>query len=69
MEVEQGRGAMENVQIVVGSNSYEKVKTFKYLGSLLTKISALFTWKQHVGQDEKFVLLFNPSSFDLSTCL
>ena len=30
------RGMMANEHITVGSNSYEKVKTFKYLGSLVT---------------------------------
>ena len=29
-------GMMANEGIAVGSNSYEKVKTFKYLSSLLT---------------------------------
>ena len=30
------RGMITNAHIKIGSNSYEKVKTFKYLGSLLT---------------------------------
>ena len=34
MEVECHRGMMENEHIAIGSNSYVKVKTFKYLGSL-----------------------------------
>ena len=29
-------GMIANVHIKIGSNFYEKVKTFKYLGSLLT---------------------------------
>ena len=34
--VERQQVFMANEDITVGSNSYEKVKTFKYLGSLLT---------------------------------
>ena len=34
MEIGRHRGMIENAYI--GSNSYEKVKTYKYLGSLLT---------------------------------
>jgi hypothetical protein len=30
-----------NEHIVVGSNSYEKVKTFKYFGSLLTNQNSI----------------------------
>ena len=36
MELGLRRGIMANDHITVGSNSYEIVKTFKYLGSLLT---------------------------------
>ena len=36
MEVGHRRAMIANEHIVVGSNLYEKVKTFKYLGSLLT---------------------------------
>ena len=36
MEVGRHRGIMANKHIRIGSNSYEKVKTFKYLGYLLT---------------------------------
>jgi hypothetical protein len=32
---------METEHIAVGSNSYEKVKTFKYLGSLLTNQNSI----------------------------
>ena len=34
MEVECHRGMMTNVNVIIDSNSYEKVETFKYLGSL-----------------------------------
>ena len=36
MEIGRHRGMMPNSHIKIGSNSYEKVKTFKYLGSLVT---------------------------------
>ena len=37
MEIGRHRGMIANEHhIKIGSNSYEKVKTFKYLGSLLT---------------------------------
>jgi hypothetical protein len=36
MEIGRHRGRIANKHIKIGSNSYEKVKTFKYLGSLLT---------------------------------
>ena len=32
MEVGHHRGMIANAHIKIGSNSYEKVKTFKYLG-------------------------------------
>ena len=40
MEVGRSRGMMANEHIVVG-NSYEKVKTFKYLGSLLANQNSI----------------------------
>ena len=36
MEIGRHRGMIANAHIQIGSNSYEKVKTFKYVGSLLT---------------------------------
>ena len=35
MEIGRHRGMIANAHIKIGSNSYEKVKTFKYLGYLL----------------------------------
>ena len=35
MEIGRHRGVIENELIRIGSNSYEQVKTSKYLGSLL----------------------------------
>ena len=36
MEIGRHRGMIANAHIKIGNNSYEKVKTYKYLGSLLT---------------------------------
>ena len=36
MELRHHLGMMANEHIKIGTNSYEKVKSFKYLGSLLT---------------------------------
>ena len=40
MEVGRNR-MMANEHIMLGSESYEKVKTFKYLGSLLTNQNSI----------------------------
>ena len=39
------RGMMANEHIMLGSNSYEKVKTFNYFASLLKKNIVLFSRK------------------------
>ena len=36
MEIGRHRGMIANEHIKIDSNSYQKVKTFKYFGSLLT---------------------------------
>ena len=41
MEIGRHRGMIANALIKIGSNSYEKVKTFKYLGSLLTNQNSI----------------------------
>ena len=41
MEIGRHRGMMTNEHMTVGSNSYEKVETFKYLGSLLTNQNSI----------------------------
>ena len=41
METGRNRGLIPNEHIKIGSNSYEKVKTFKYLGSLLTNKNSI----------------------------
>ena len=37
IEIGRHRGMIANAHIKIGSNSYEKVDTFKYLGPLLTQ--------------------------------
>ena len=41
MEIGRHRGMIANAHIKIGSDSYEKVKTFKYLGSLLTNLNSI----------------------------
>ena len=41
MEIGRHRGMIANAHIKIGSNSYEKVKTFQYLGSLLTNQNSI----------------------------
>ena len=40
-EIGRHRGLMTREHITVGSNSYEKVKTFKYLGSFVTNQNSI----------------------------
>ena len=41
MEIGRYRGMIANELIKIGSNSYEKVKSFKYLGFLLTNQNSI----------------------------
>jgi len=41
MEIGRNRGMIANEHIKIGSNYYEKVKSFKYLGSLLTNQNSI----------------------------
>ena len=41
MEIGRHRNMIANAHIKIGSNSYEKVKTFKYLDSLLTNQNSI----------------------------
>ena len=41
MEIGRHQGIIANALIKIGSNSYEKVKTFKYLGFLLTNQNSI----------------------------
>ena len=39
MEIGRHRGIVANERITIGSSSYEKEKSFKYLGSLLSNLN------------------------------
>ena len=41
MEIGRHRGMVANAHIRIGSNSYEKVKSFKYLGPLVTNQNSI----------------------------
>ena len=41
MEIGRHWGMIANAHVKIGSNSYEKVKTFKYFGSLLTNQNSI----------------------------
>ena len=41
MEIGRHGGVVANEHIKIDNNSYEKVKTFKYLGSLLTNNNSI----------------------------
>ena len=41
MEIGRHRGMIANSHIKIGCNSYEKLKIFKYLGSLLTNQNSI----------------------------
>ena len=41
MEIGRHRGVIANEHIRIGSNSYEKVKTLKHLGSLVTNQNSI----------------------------
>ena len=41
MEIGRHRGMRANEHIKIGSESHEKLKTFKYLGSLLTNQNSI----------------------------
>ena len=60
------RDTRANEHITLGSNSYEKVKTFKYIGSLLTNRNSIH---EEIKNVRKFTLLFSPSTFVFSTTL
>ena len=41
MEIRRHRGKIENEHVKIDTNSYEKVKTFKYLGSLVSNQNSI----------------------------
>ena len=53
--VGHNRIMIENDNITVGGNSYEKMNNFKNLGFL-------FTNKNSIHEDRKFMLLFSPNT-------
>jgi hypothetical protein len=53
---------------MIASNSYENMKTFKYLGSLLTNPNSVYEGIK-LRQSRKFMLLFSPITFVFSTIL
>ena len=59
MKIGRHRGMVENAHIKIGSNSYEKVKTFLYLGSLLTNQNSIQEEKNvDIKQDIHFIIQF-----------
>jgi hypothetical protein len=58
MKVGRHQGIMANEHIRTGSNSYKTLRTFKYLGSLLTNQNPIHE-KVKCRQSRKFVLLFS----------
>ena len=61
MEIGRHRGMIVNAHMKIGSNSYDKVKTFKYLGCLLTNQNYIQEEK-NVDLSRKFVSLFSPNT-------
>ena len=61
MEIGRHRGVIANAHMKIGSNFYEKVETFKYLGSLLTNQNSI---QEEIKCRLKagFMLLFSPNT-------
>ena len=57
------------VEFLVGSNSYGKVKTFRYLGSFFNKSKFFSRWNKMKTAGGKFMLLFSPNTFVFSSSL
>ena len=62
IDVGRHRGLMANEPFTISSDSYEKLKTFKYLGSLLTKRYSIHEERECSLKAGKFMLLFSPNS-------
>ena len=56
MKIGRHRGIIANAHIKIGSNSYEKVETFKYLGSLLTNQNSIFLSSRLLSKNLKIKL-------------
>ena len=63
MEIGRHRGMITNAHIKIGSNPYKKVKTFKYLGSLLTNQNSIQEEIKRRLKSRKFVILFSTNTF------
>ena len=68
MEIGRHRDMIANTHIKIGSNSYEKVKTFKYLGSLM-KSQTSIQEEIKCRQSRKFMLFFSPNTLVFKTSL
>ena len=53
MEVGRHRGMIANEHIKIGNNSYEKVKTFKYLDFLVTNQNSIQEFRRKLNVDLK----------------
>ena len=62
MEIGNHWGMTANEHIRIDSNTYEKAKTFKYLGFLLTN-------KNYIHEEITYMLLFSPNTLAFLTCL
>ena len=62
MEIGRHRGMIANEHFKIGSNYYEKVKTFKYLGSLLTNQNSIHE-EIKCRQSREILLLSSPNPF------
>ena len=69
MEVGRHPGMMANKRFMIGSNSYEEVKTFKYLGFLVTDQNSIQEEIKCRRKKRKFILLFSLNPFVFSTSL
>ena len=61
--VERPRGVIANEHIKIGSNQYEKVKTFKYLGSLLTNQNSVHDEIKYVDLNMEINATMQPKHF------
>ena len=63
MELGRHSGMIANEHIKIGRNSNEKVKTFKYLGLLVTNQNYIQEEIKSRVKSRKFMLLFSPNTF------
>ena len=66
MEIGRHRGMIANEHIRIGSNYYEKVKVFKYLGSLVTNQNSIQEEiKKNVDLKQEILVIIQPKHFCL----